>query len=195
MSVHEPDKRSTYFGNKLLFSEMAGALKRRDMLVLIPMYSIVLIPLSCFMLWFSRKIDRRLNVPEMPRRPYNIILWAFFSAAGFVILWWTYAYLSLLGKGSPMTFVNRTKKLVVTGPYAYSRNPSIIAKLLGVIGLGFLGRSFSFTFLLIPLLLTGSLAEKKIREEPALVEQFGKDYIRYREDVPMFIPRVTKWMP
>jgi protein-S-isoprenylcysteine O-methyltransferase Ste14 len=41
---------------------------------------------------------------------------------------------------------------------------------------------------LVPLLLTGSLIEKVWRQEPQLVEIFGDDYIKYRDEVPLFIP-------
>jgi len=47
---------------------------------------------------------------------------------------------------------------------------------------------------LVPLLLTGSLIEKYINEEPALTEQFGEEFLEYKKNVPMFIPRVTKYV-
>ncbi len=194
MFGHYGRKNKLVSDGRLTLSEIIEAFGRRDMLVLIPMYSLVLIPLACFMLWLCRKIDKKLNMPTMPRKPFNIVLWMLFTAVAGTIWWCTYAYLSLLGKGSPMTFVNRTKRLVISGPYAYTRNPSIVAKLLGVVGLGFLGRSFTFTFLLVPLLLTGSLIEKYINEEPALTEQFGEEFLEYKKNVPMFIPRVTKYV-
>ena len=43
-------------------------------------------------------------------------------------------------------------------------------------------------FVLVPLLVAGSLAEKVIRQEPQLVEVFGPDYDAYRKQVPLFIP-------
>ena len=38
------------------------------------------------------------------------------------------------------------------------------------------------------MLLTISLVEKVVRQEPQLVEVFGEDYEQYRKDVPLFIP-------
>jgi protein-S-isoprenylcysteine O-methyltransferase Ste14 len=48
--------------------------------------------------------------------------------------------------------------------------------------------SASFCFILVPLLLAGSLVEKVVRQEPQLVEVFGEEYERYRKEVPLFIP-------
>jgi protein-S-isoprenylcysteine O-methyltransferase Ste14 len=69
-----------------------------------------------------------------------------------------------------------------------SRNPSLFGKTLGVLAVGLLLNSVSFCFILIPVLLTGSLFEKVWRQEPQLVEVFGEDYERYRKEVPLFIP-------
>ena len=105
------------------------------------------------------------------------------------ILWlWTYEQLTRLGEGSPSPAAGRTQKLVIVGIYAHSRNPSLFGKLLGVLAVGFALNSFSFCFILVPILLTLSLIEKVWRQEPQLVEVFGEDYEQYRKDVPLFIP-------
>ena len=104
-------------------------------------------------------------------------------------LWlWTYEQLVRVGKGSPSPTAGRTQALVTTGIYAYSRNPSLYGKLLGVLAVGFALNSFSFCFILVPLLLAGSLVEKVWRQEPQLVEVFGEEYLRYQREVPLFIP-------
>jgi protein-S-isoprenylcysteine O-methyltransferase Ste14 len=35
----------------------------------------------------------------------------------------------------------------------------------------------------------------KLSEEPGLAERFGEEYIRYRKNVPMWIPRFRPWVP
>ena len=106
-----------------------------------------------------------------------------------LVLWLgTYIQLVNIGKGSPSPTAGRTQKLVTSGIYAYSRNPSLFGKLLGVQSVGIALNSISFCFILVPLLLVFSLIEKVIRQEPQLIEVFGDDYLRYRVKVPLFIP-------
>ena len=77
---------------------------------------------------------------------------------------------------------------MTTGIYAWCRNPSIWGKLLGVVAVGFALNSFAFCFIIVPLLLAGSLVEKVVRQEPQLIEIFGEEYIAYRREVPLFVP-------
>ncbi len=120
--------------------------------------------------------------------PANVWIAAASFGLGAVAWIWTYQQLSVLGDGSPSPTAGRTRRLVVRGIYAYSRNPSLYGKLLGVLSVGFLLNSFSFCFILVPALLTVSLIEKVWRQEPQLIEVFGDDYRRYRETVPLFLP-------
>jgi len=82
--------------------------------------------------------------------------------------------------------------LVVTGPYAYVRNPMISGVLLVLLGEGLLFRAppllewagafFAINAVYIPLL-----------EEPGLRRRFGTDYEEYRAAVPRLIPRLRPW--
>lgn len=118
----------------------------------------------------------------------RFVLAALSLALGLLVVGVSYAELVFVGEGSPSPTAGRTQKLVRSGIYAYSRNPSVIGKLLGVLSVGLVLDSFSFCFLLLPLLLTGSLVEKVVRQEPQLVEIFGDQYERYRQEVPLFMP-------
>ena len=117
-------------------------------------------------------------------------LWA--AGASFILglfLWiLTYEQLTRIGEGSPSPAAGRTVKLVRSGIYAYSRNPSLFGKLLGFISVGLALNSISFCFILAPLLLMGSLIEKVVRQEPQLIEIFGDEYKIYQQEVPLFIP-------
>ena len=117
---------------------------------------------------------------------YYIAIIMFFVG---VLLWvWTYEQLTRLGEGSPSPAAGRTIKLATEGIYAYSRNPSLFGKLTGFVAVGVALNSFSFCFVLTPMLLCGSLIEKVIRQEPQLVELFGEEYMEYRKKVPLFLP-------
>lgn len=152
-------------------------------------YIPVLFPLTFLIALAAVKLDGLLGFEGgfLPS-PANYWIAGASFVVGLVAWLWTYEQLSVKGEGSPSPTAGRTLKLVTTGIYAYSRNPSLYGKTLGVLAVGFALNSFSFCCVLVPLLLCGSLAEKVIRQEPQLVEVFGEDYIRYRENVPLFLP-------
>lgn len=120
--------------------------------------------------------------------PLNYTLAAITFVVGVIAWLLTYEQLVTIGKGSPSPTAGRTQELVTTGIYAYSRNPSLYGKLLGVFAVGMALNSFSFCFILVPLLLTVSLYEKVWRQEPQLVAIFGEEYLAYQKAVPLFIP-------
>ncbi|MDP7111385.1 MAG: methyltransferase, partial [Myxococcota bacterium] len=101
-----------------------------------------------------------------------------------------YSYLVIVGGGGPAPLVAKgAVRVVIGGPYALNRHPSVWGKALGVIGLGFLLRSPLFTFVLIPAALAVSLVEKKYFMEQRDLQHFGPKYAEYIRRVPFFVPR------
>ncbi|OGY55505.1 MAG: hypothetical protein A2912_06165 [Candidatus Buchananbacteria bacterium RIFCSPLOWO2_01_FULL_40_23b] len=80
--------------------------------------------------------------------------------------------------------IEKQNKLITTGPYQYSRNPIY----LGIIGT-FIGMAMAFSnflFFLTPLLIW-YFYEIIQREETLLQKYFGKEYLRYKNNVPRFL--------
>jgi len=152
-------------------------------------YVPVLFPLTFLIALMALKVDAVLGVEGgfLPT-PLNFIIAGISFVLGGILWLWTYEQLTRLGEGSPSPTAGRTTRLARTGIYAHSRNPSLFGKLLGVLSVGFALNSVAFCFILVPVLLAGSLLEKVVRQEPQLVEVFGEDYERYRREVPLFIP-------
>ena len=151
-------------------------------------YIPVLFPLTFLICLFSMLLDSVFGFQGIIPSPLNLYAAAIlFILAGFLWLW-VYEQLSRIGEGSPSPTAGRTMRLVTTGIYSHSRNPSLFGKLLGFFSVGIALNSPSFCFILTPLLLTGSLVEKVWRQEPQLVEMFGEEYEEYRKQVPLFIP-------
>ena len=180
---------------KLVKNILRVALSPPIVLMVSKVYIPTLFPLTFLIAITSLVLDRALDgvlglhtaqgfLPTPAN--YGIAVASFVLGA---VLWlWTYEVLVREGKGSPSPTAGRTQRLVTTGIYAYCRNPSIYGKLFGVLAVGFALNSFSFCFILVPLLLTGSLVEKVWRQEPQLIEVFGDEYVRYQKDVPLFFP-------
>lgn len=88
--------------------------------------------------------------------------------------------------------------LVVTGPYAYSRNPMLSGVFLMLFGTGFLFQSLSLIILYTPLFMVFAFLEFKMIEEPELEKRIGASYLEYRKKVPMFFPypgHGKRWVP
>jgi protein-S-isoprenylcysteine O-methyltransferase Ste14 len=84
------------------------------------------------------------------------------------------------------------RKLVVSGPYRYVRNPMHSGVFLTLYGEGLLFGSvpvlifvsvvFVFHWFYIPLM-----------EERWLAETFGEEYLRYKRNIPAWFPRFRPW--
>ena len=159
------------------------------LLMVSKVYIPVLFPLTFLIALSALKLDGLLGFEEgfLPEPAHYWIAGAVFVTGA--LLWlMTYAQLVTRGKGSPSPTAGRTLVLVKTGIYAYSRNPSLYGKTLGILAVGIALNSLSFCAILVPLLLCGSLVEKVWRQEPQLIDLFGEEYLRYRSRVPLFLP-------
>ena len=157
--------------------------------MLAKVYVPVLFPLTFLIVLLGFAVDRWLDLPAvMLAPPLNLVVGGAIFVTGGII--WVVAYAAIVfqGRGSPSPTAGRTQQLVTTGIYGLCRYPSVHAKFLGVLGLGVALNSWTFSFVLCPLLLLGSLVEKRWRQEPQNHAVFGDDWLRYRERVPFFIP-------
>jgi protein-S-isoprenylcysteine O-methyltransferase Ste14 len=88
--------------------------------------------------------------------------------------------------------IRKASALAVTGPYAYTRNPLYVGSfILGVgftvaAGVWWLAIVFCALFIGIYLPVTRVEAEDIRRI-------FGEDFNEYERNVPMLIPRLTRW--
>ena len=120
----------------------------------------------------------------------NFILGLIFVLMGEAIRFWGVA---IAGSETRTTEKLAGKILVTSGPFAYVRNPLYIGNMLMYIGFALMSNAFSlllpsivFLFFLIQYNIIVSL------EEQFLTEKFGDAYKKYCEEVPRFIPRLTK---
>lgn len=133
-------------------------------------------------------VDKLLNLPELLSKPMNIALSIPLLLLGLVIYLWALNQF-LKAKGTPVPF-NPPAKVIMSGPYAYCRNPMLDAFFLLLLGLGILFRSVSLVFVFTPLFVLVNTLELKAIEEPELAKRLGEDYIEYKKRTPMFIPRL-----
>ncbi|MFC5711948.1 methyltransferase family protein [Thalassorhabdus alkalitolerans] len=86
------------------------------------------------------------------------------------------------------------RKLVVSGPYQYTRNPMISGVVFILLGEVII---FGSIFLLVWFLFFTIVNYTYfiVGEEPKLQKQFGEDYGEYKRNVPRLFPRRTPWTP
>jgi protein-S-isoprenylcysteine O-methyltransferase Ste14 len=111
---------------------------------------------------------------------------------GFIFLIWSNLYLFQVGKGGPADAMGvaispRTKKLVISGPYRYCRNPMVFGAFTVYLSIVIYLNSVAGLIALVILFFCAVIYLKN-SEEKRLLKDFGPDYTEYREKVPMIIP-------
>ena len=83
---------------------------------------------------------------------------------------------------------HRAKRIVTSGVYSVVRHPQYLGGLLAHFGVSFLLSGW-FSLLSTPLMvLLVFLISRK--EEMELMKEFGVEYLEYKENVPMFFPKM-----
>ena len=128
----------------------------------------------------------------------GFLLWRFMAGAlcflaGMLLAVSTVRLFYRQGGGTPAPW-DPTTRLIVSGPYAYVRNPMITGVVFILAGESLMLPSlavgiWSVVFLII------NMFYFPLSEEPGLRKRFGKDYEEYCKHVRRFVPRLTPWKP
>lgn len=153
--------------------------------ILVPFTVTILIPLA--ILYYSNQL--RLDTVS----GISIAIGVLLILAGLFLLITTNILFAQIGKGTLAPW-NPTQKLVIMGPYRFVRNPMICGVLLILLGETILFSSF---YLLLWFAYFWARYDRHsiLREEPQLLARFGNEYLVYKENVPMWIPRIRPWTP
>ncbi len=76
-------------------------------------------------------------------------------------------------------------RFVISGPYRFTRNPQYLGDIILFTGLILIANSARVTVIL--LLFVFSFILFPLTEEPWLEEQYGEDYLRYKNQAPRFL--------
>ena len=110
------------------------------------------------------------------------------SGIGFFFLAWATWFQVKIGRGTPVP-IAPTQRLVVIGPYKYTRNPIEFGAIWYYLGFGcFLGTFYHGVVCMLLGLLVGTLYHKFV-EEKELLQRFGNDYAEYKKQTPFLFPR------
>jgi len=146
--------------------------------------------LSTLFVFASLWLDELLPVSLSLSPPTNVFASLPLLVVGATSALWT-VFSFFKARGSPVP-LNPPQKLVVRGLYAYVRNPMLLGWFIMLFGLGILLNSIFLIFIFTPLFIYLNILYLKTVEEKEMEKKFGKAYLKYKQNVPMFIPRFAK---
>ena len=137
-------------------------------------------------LWLDKLLPVHLSLPTLTKIFISVplLIIAAILAPRTVITF-------IKARGSPVPF-NPPKELVTTGLYSQIRNPMLLGWIIMLFGVGILLNSLSLIFIFTPLFICLNILYLKTVEEKEMEKKFGKAYLKYKESVPMFIPRLRR---
>ena len=164
---------------KMILGYLVGGL-----LVMVFMPSIIYVITSLF--------DRVYRVEVIQNAVIRWIILMILLVIGLVYGIWSVIIQNTVGQGGPVEIGNieispKTKNLVVSGPYKYTRNPMLFGTFLIYLALALFMNSITAVVLISAIFIFMLTVVVKM-EERRLLKDFGKQYEEYRKKVSMFIP-------
>lgn len=139
----------------------------------------------------GRHVDAVLGLRSFPPFPWNLYIGVAVFMFGLGVGLRSTRLLYRRGGGLPWGEAvedAKTRRLVKSGVYAYTRNPMVLGYSLLPLAMGVLLQSPGMALSITPLILLLNVAIVKLREEPDLEERFGDEYRRYSEETPFLVP-------
>ncbi len=164
--------------------------KNKLKIIITPIGIIFWFGLSVVFVLASLWLDKLLPVHLLISPPANLFLSVPLLVIGSSLALWT-VYNFYKARGSPVP-LNPPKELVTTGLYSRVRNPMLLGWFILLFGLGILLNSISLIFIFFPLFVLQNVLYLKTVEEKEMEKKFGQQYLKYKESVPIFIPRFGK---
>ena len=148
-------------------------------IIILPFNVIVVIP--CLILYFSKY---KISMPY----PWQLVLGFTFLFVGLYLTVLTMLLFHKIGKGTPAPWA-ATKHLVVEGPYKIVRNPMILGVLAILTAESLILNAINIFYWAILFFLINCIYFK-VFEERQLERKFGKEYLEYKNKVPMWFPKI-----
>jgi len=153
------------------------------------MVLVVAVCLLLLVVFGSLYMDRTLGLPQLLPGVLGMAIGIPPLTAGLALhVWCLVLFWKAKGMGVP---VSPPPEVVTAGPYAWTRNPMLIAIFAWLYGIGFLLNSISMVFVWTPVFMIVNVIELKLVEEPELERRLGASYREYKRRVPLLIPRIS----
>lgn len=156
--------------------------------------SLFLVPYCIFNA--AKSLNHLISFQLIPVFYLRIVLSIILLLVGLSFGFWSIIVQNIIGKGGPLEVANieispKTQKLVVTGPYRYTRNPMLFGACTTYLAVAtYLNSVIAFGIVILFTVLM--LIFVKSTEEKRLLRDFGKEYEEYHRKVSMFFPWVAR---
>src|SRR5271157_5606912 len=110
------------------------------------------------------------------------------AIVGLVLMAWSVLTFVTIGKGTAVP-IAPPRKLIVSGPYKFCRNPMILGAMLYYLGVGTYFGSLRIGMVMFLLSLIIGSCYMKLIEEKELHLKFGAEYEDYKKNKPFLIPK------
>jgi protein-S-isoprenylcysteine O-methyltransferase Ste14 len=138
------------------------------------------------MLEYGPKLDGFLDLANFKFGTLNLLTGGIAILTGVFFALWSIISQITSGRGTPIPAL-ATQKLLIRGPFKYSRNPMSFGTILAYFGLSIFKNSISMIFLTI-LFSALMILYIKLLEEKELIERFGDPYREYMDRTTFIIP-------
>ncbi len=128
-------------------------------------------------------LNRKFPVPFLPRRMARILGLSLLGGGVLLVSWFVW---TMRRADTPIDPRKPVSRLVVEGPFRYTRNPSYLSVAMIYAGLASLANAL-WAILLLPAALIVIQRGVIEREERYLERKFGEEYLRYKA-------RVRRWI-
>ncbi|WP_147822306.1 methyltransferase family protein [Salidesulfovibrio onnuriiensis] len=150
--------------------------------------TLFLVVFAWLVLWISHWLVDVFNTLFVEPLP---VVGGVIAAIGAAVAGWTALVMWMQAEGTPAPLAP-TRKLVVSGPFRYCRNPMQLGMMIYLLGLGtaFFSLVTGLVALLVAFAVGGSYHH--FIEEKELRARFGEEYEQYRRGTPFLIPRCKR---
>ena len=154
--------------------------------------SLVLVIMPSLIYLLTSLLDSLVSIEIIPNPTFKWIGIILLLVAGFGFGLSSVVIQNTKGEGGPLEIGSieispKTKNLVVSGPYKYTRNPMLFGTLLIYLAYALFLNSI-FAVVLVASLFVFMLSVVVKMEEKRLAQDFGAPYEEYRKKVSRFIP-------
>jgi protein-S-isoprenylcysteine O-methyltransferase Ste14 len=158
-------------------------IKQKAVIGLFFMGLLLMAMLEAGLIWV---LDDAVGLPTFDFGGLNAAVGLMSTGLGSFLVIWSVRVQFVMGKGTPAPMA-ATQKLVVTGPYAYSRNPMTLGAAVFYLGISFWHGSLA-VFLLVLLVFAALLTYIYVYETRELDGRFSAEYQAYKQKTPFLFP-------